>query len=1220
MSSRNEDEVLDQILGGAREESLSVVQDSNNDMVLSTQRLISSASSSNAQEVNTLDLREEINRSVSLDESNNLKSEMGSASPEELRQQALDEKKKYKILKGEGKSEEALKTFKRGKELERQAEALEISLRKNRKRVLPSRNMADIQNKYGPKDSGQKSKSIPHAGKEKDDLSAELRELGWSDKDLRDEDKKSTSVSLEGDLSSLLGEFSQMTNKNEGSGGIDRTKVVALKKKALMLKREGKIAEAKEELKRAKLLEKQLEEEALLAGAQDSDDELSALIRSMDSDQEESSILYEQDHGFDFDHIVDTSDDILVDGSFEVTDEDMEDPEMADALKSLGWTEESIPPKNILRQSVPVDKEAMLSDINKLKREALNQKRAGNVDGAMANLKKAKLLERDLESLESQKDNVMQNPVGSQKHFSPSTDKCFMSAEVDDGDVTAGKDGSTSHAPKSRLTIQKELLTLKKKALALRREGRLNEAEAELNRGKVLEHQLELMDGALKGKSTESRVDNKSTDLSYKHPDVSKIPPIGEEGDEEDITDQDMHDPTYLSLLRNLGWTDEDNELTNSTSKPSEQDDDLSVQRSEPSLTHSPPNVLFRVGRSKAEVQRELLNLKRKALALRRQRKSEEAEEVLKSAEVLEAQIAEVEAPMKEVPIESKRPKEKIFKPPVESSVMEEDEGDVPEEVMHDPALHSRLKNLGWDLEPVSMQERAKQVAVNALQTTGPSAVVPSSDPVLASQRSKGEIQRELLGLKGKALALRRKGETEKAEETLRMSKVLEAQLEDLEAPKKELLVHVSENKRPKPLESLVTHENTENFKDEVEVNKGSDKAVMSLNDQIFQSSVDSGKVGTVMDNSSFPDSGILIHEKKNPSSVEFDTSEKITTPDHNKTAGTSYIPPSGESVNLVDLLTGDDWSYSQNPAERQDTKINFSAEVSFRSNPSKNLGSQSISDEDVGRKYHVAMEKGKKVNEDEKLNVNKANSVQEFVSQKNGSSLRQEILSHKRQAVALKRKGKLAEAREELRQAKLLEKSLEENNQLETVSSDVSTPSVPLVERREQGVSNLTPKPLSSRDRFKLQQESLGHKRQALKLRREGRVEEAEAEFELAKALETQLEELSPHDDAKSSVGKSEPVDDLVVEDLLDPQLLSALKAIGMGDANKEVSHVPERLEPPKPNVSKSRNSDLERTQLEEQIKAEKVKAVNLKRSGKQAEALDALRRAKLLERNLNS
>jgi hypothetical protein len=1221
LTSKYEDEVLNQILGSARQESSSSGQVSNAEIVSSIQRATSSSSCSNAQEVDTLDGGGEMHGSISCNEPNHLKSEMGSASPEELRQQALDEKKKYKILKGEGKSEEALKAFKKGKEFERQAEALEIYLRKSRKRALSSGNLADYQNKDDPKESGRKNKIIPRAYKEKDDLAAELRELGWSDKDFHDEDKKPASMSLEGELLSLLGEVSQKTSRNEVSGGIDKTNVVALKKKALMLKREGKLAEAKEELKRAKVLEKQLEEEELLGGAEDSDDELSALIHSMDNNKEDLSILYEQEHGFEFDHIVGTSDDFIVDSNFEVTDEDMEDPEIADALKSLGWSEDSTQPENILHQSVHVDTEAMLSEIQNLKREALNQKRAGNVKEAMEKLKKAKLLERDLESAESQKDNfTVQNPTVSKKHStSLLADKNFTSTEVDDGVVNAREDGDLRLAPKSRLTIQKELLTLKKKALALKREGRLDEAEEELNKGKVLELQLQQMDNSLKG--TQVTVGSKDPDLSYKHPDINKNLPVGDDDIEEDITDQDMHDPTYLSLLKNLGWTDEDNEFTNPASKPSKQEDNISMQISESSSTQSPSNVLVRTSRSKTELQRELLSIKRKSLALRRQGKTEEAEEVLRNAKVLEAQIAELEVPKKEVQIESNRPNHKIYKPPVESSVMEGDEEDVPEEVMHDPALHSMLKNLGWnELEPVTMPERPKQVAVNTLHTTDPSVIGSSSDPPVAAPRSKGEIQRELLGLKRKALALRRKGETEQAEETLRTAKALEAQLEELEAPKKELLVNASENKRPEPFELLVTHEKDGNFKDAVEANKGSAPAVASLNDEVLKSSVGSGKMENVMVNPSFRDSGIPIPvisqftEKKNPWFVELGTSDEISPPDNNKTAGTSYISPPDQPVNMMDLLTGDDWSHSQKSDERQEEKLNFGSDVSSLTSPAICLGSLSSSREDL------TTEKREMVNADEKTYMHKANLVQGFVSQKNDSSLQQEILAHKRKAVALKREGKLPEAREELRQAKLLEKNLEDNPQPKSGPSDVSTSNIPFVEKREQGISNLAPKPLSSRDRFKLQQESLGHKRKALKLRREGRMEEAEAEFELAKALETQLEELAAHDSAGSSVGKLEPVDDVVIEDLLDPQLLSALKAIGVEDTNMAVSHVPERQEPLKLNVGKSGNSNLERTQLEERIKAEKVKAVKLKRSGKQGEALDALRHAKLLEKKLNS
>ncbi|KAM4101999.1 hypothetical protein ACB094_05G189300 [Castanea mollissima] len=983
LTSRDEDEVLNQIPGSTREESFSSARESNSDSV--------SASCSNAQEVFTRDREGEINRSISLDEPNHLKSEMGSASPEELR-----------------------------KELDRQAEALDIYLRKSRKKVLSSRNMADSQNKDGPNESG----------KEKDDLAAELRELGWSDKDLFDEGKKSK------------------TNKDKGSGGIDKTEVVALKKKALVLKREGKLAEAKEELKRAKVLGKQLEEQELLAGAEeDSNDELSALIRCMDNDKEENSVQYEKGHGLNFDHLVGASDDLIVDGNLEVTDEDMEDPEIAAALQSFGWTEGSIYPENISHQSVPVDREAMLS----------------NVAVAMTQLKKAKVLERDLENFDSQEDDfIIQNPKVIQKHStSPSADKFLNSTEVDDANVNARKDVDPKLEPKSRLTIQKELLSLKKKALALRREGRLHEAEEELKKGRALELQLEQMDNSFEVKATGVTVGRKDLDFSYKHTYINRNLPLGEGEGEDDVTDQDMLDPPYLSVLKNLGWTDEDIELEKSASKSSRQDDNQSVQIIEPSSTQTPSNTLVRASRSKAELQRELLNLKRKALALRRQGKAEEAEEVLSKTKALEAQIAEIEAPKREVQIESNRSKDENFETLEGSSLEEVAEVHVTEKDMHDPATLSE------------------------------------------------EIQKKLLGIKRKALALRRKGETEQVNVTLRMVKVLEAQIELLEAPKKEPLINVIEDKRPEPCELLVTHENHGKSKDTFEVNKGPAPVAESTNKQVVESSMGLGRLESDTVNPPLRNADVSISlisqlvEGNSSSSVKLGTPGEMSPPENTKTEGANYVPPPGHSLNLMDLLTGDDWSYSRKPDENSTT----------------HLGSLTSAEGDLGQKDSVTTQK----------------------REMNDSSLHQEILAHKRKAVALKREEKLTEAREEFRKA-----------------NDVSTSNIHSVGKKDHGTSNLAPKPLSSRDCFKLQQESLGHKCRALKLRREGFTEEAEAEFELAKALETY-------------VGKSE-------------------------------------------------TSTLERTQLEEWIKAEKVKAVKLKRSGKQAEALDALRRAKLFEKKLSA
>ncbi|KAK9268027.1 hypothetical protein L1049_010466 [Liquidambar formosana] len=906
LTSQSEDEVLNQIIGNDGKESFSSGRESPINMVSSIQRATSSASCSSIQEVSTQGGEEELLRNLSVSEPNHGPSEMGSASPEELRQQALDEKKKYKILKGEGKPDEALKAFKRGKELERQAAALEIYLRKSRKKALSSSNMTEIQKiKEDSKESDIKINRSPQMGKEKDDLAAELIELGWSNMDLRDVDKKPVSISLEGELSTLIGEISQRSNSDKGTSTIDKTEVIALKKKALMLKREGKLTEAKEELKRAKVLEKQLEEQEFLAEAEDSDDELSLLIRSIDIDKRDDlSIGFRTQPGFDFDHLVGIADDLGVDSNFEVTDEDMDDPEIAASLESLGWTEDSSHPEGNVPQIVPIGREALSSQIQSLKREALNKKRGGNAVEAMALLKKAKVLERDLDSLDSQENNLLaHDPTMIQKGSISQTDeKSSNSNKVSDEKVNGLEDVDPRRASKSKLMIQRELLGLKKKALALRREGRLDEAEEELKKGKVLEQQLEEMDNASKVKVTLRNV-------SSKHPDISKTMDLKDEGEEGDVTDQDMRDPTYLSLLRNLGWQDEDNNIVSFPSKPSKQSDNPSVQITDYATTTQATNT----------------------------------------------------------------------------------------------------------------------------------------NQVGSSRRSKGEIQRELLGLKRKAFALRRQGQTEEAEEVLRMAKGLEAQMADMEAPKKEIAVEYDKEKENETIQSS------------------------------FKSSVDEG---------------------------------------------------------------------------------------------------------------------------DER------------------------------------------DAMEELTEAKQLEKSRRKDNpQPNTSLSDVSTstPNVTSVGQKEHIPSNLASKPLSGRDRFKLQQESLAHKRQALKLRREGRMEEAEAEFKLAKALETQLEESAAPGLVKSNVHGAEPVGDVGVEDLLDPQLLSALKAVGLDDANivpqgpkkpdlaklsigRSENSSQERLVPAKLSTGKSENSSPEKIQLEERIKAEKVKAVNLKRLGKQAEALDALRRAKMLEKKLNS
>ncbi|KAF9589657.1 hypothetical protein IFM89_026791 [Coptis chinensis] len=358
-TTKLEDEVLDQILGtDLKKPSLSGREATISNVFSDFERNTSNASSSNLHEgAFPHDGKVDSFRSSSIDTNNDTPEEIGSSSPEELRQLSLEEKKKYKILKGEGKPEEALRAFKRGKELERQANALEIQLRKSKRKALSSSSVAGKTNDDSEGLSTKRKLSSRMDKEEKNDLSSELRDLGWSDADLHVADKEPTKMSLEGELMTLLGGAQKTAGGVKGTGSIGKTQVIELKKKALLFKREGKLAEAKEELKKAKVIEKQLEEQEFLAEADDSDDELSSLIRSLDDGKKDDlSLLDLQNTGIDFNHLAAVPDDFALDGNFDVTEEDMEDPEIGAALESLGWTEDSGHPVVPSEQSVPGDR------------------------------------------------------------------------------------------------------------------------------------------------------------------------------------------------------------------------------------------------------------------------------------------------------------------------------------------------------------------------------------------------------------------------------------------------------------------------------------------------------------------------------------------------------------------------------------------------------------------------------------------------------------------------------------------------------------------------------------------------------------------------------------------------------------------------------------------------------------------------------------------------
>ncbi|XP_039141554.1 LOW QUALITY PROTEIN: uncharacterized protein LOC120278873 [Dioscorea cayenensis subsp. rotundata] len=1007
------EEVLNELLRTEGAQSLLSRPESHTDVISDLLRTTSSPSASTHAESAASVNGGLSMRSSSVNVENHSLDDIGSSSVEELRQRAVDEKKKYKILRGEGKSEEALQAFKRGKELERQAAALEIQLRKNRRMASKASTLSSVsvtdKSDESEEPGSKKKKVSSQMGKAvKDDLAAELKELGWTDADIHDADKKPVKPSLEGELSKLLSELPRKASQGKGAGSIDRTQVTAHKRQALIFKREGKLAEAKEELKKAKILEKQIEEQELLGGAEDSDDELSVLINSMDDDDKQDDLLLDVGHdpSVDFHQLLGVGDDLAGDNNFEVTDDDMNDPELAAALQSFGWTEEDDRAHGNVLQSAPLDQEALMNKILALKREALSHKRAGNVPEAMNLLKKAKQLEKDLEDMQP---DIQSFP-------SESTQKSATYQVSGETSIAASENLNAKLPPKNRLAIQRELLAIKKNALALRREGRIEEAEEELKKGKALENQLEEIETA--SKKPDVKASKKNVESNRRLEDGPGTLDLEEAGVDAEVTEQDMHDPALLSVLKNLGWEDEDAEATSRPIKTSKQIKDVSDR---------PSVVPVKTFKNKAEIQRELLALKRKALALRRQGKTEEADEELEKAKVLEKQMEEMET----------------------------------SHIAGSTQVESMVLVFQRNIQEKS-DKRANAVDVNEADN----GHKDQNETTVSDKHSLNES-----------------------------------------GPKFESW-----------LEDWVSNSN---------------KSVQSVD-----------ALGPVLDSQSM---------------VVQSGTQKVQ---HKESLESSNLSQATTSVKVGDQIT----------AGMQETKVSVSVSSV---NTEQNL------------------EQGIDIRKDE-------------------------ILAHKRKALALKREGKLAEAREELRQAKLLEKSLEEVQQPQVDSKTTPTQSfddAPVVQEIKPKQAQ---KPLSGRERLKLQQESLAHKRNALKLRREGKIEESEAELELAKALESQLEEGGAEGSSSSMSASKAAPDDAVVEDLLDPQLMSVLKSIGWNDS--DMFSQPSKKPEPKTVTSKSEKSVTEKSHLEEQIKNEKLRALNLKRAGNQAEALEALRAAKLLEKKLAS
>jgi hypothetical protein len=153
-----------------------------------------------------------------------------------------------------------------------------------------------------------------------------------------------------------------------------KDQIVAHKRKALALKREGKTAEARVELSEAKRLEQRLE----------------GMVHTRPAPVPEDPLPGVEDDGNE---------------TVEVTDDDMHDPEMMAALRAMGFAEDE-PSAHALKMEVspsPADKVSLQQEILAIKRSALAMKREGRSAEARDELRQAKILEQRLQTLQAGK-------------------------------------------------------------------------------------------------------------------------------------------------------------------------------------------------------------------------------------------------------------------------------------------------------------------------------------------------------------------------------------------------------------------------------------------------------------------------------------------------------------------------------------------------------------------------------------------------------------------------------------------------------------------------------------------------------------------------------------------------------------------------------------------------------------------------------------------------
>ncbi|CAM6088330.1 unnamed protein product [Calypogeia fissa] len=1182
-----------------------------------------------------------------------IESKEENTSPEKLREQASEQKKIYYTLKREGKNAEALQAFKRHKEFSREADALELSLKKlaisQRKAHAEAVTSTDapVQKSNTESPESAKDAESQSSGQERafsrhvkearklsedggdDDLLSALKDLGWNEADLSDKKvKKGPASDME-----LLAEISDSVPKDESKKkpvkqNPTQLEILAHKRRALALKREGNPAEAKEELKKAKLLERKLEEMALLEDEdedEDDDDELAALMRSLNKEASmgigKGSKLTPTGGDIDIPltfSLAEDDDDPNVD----VTDDDIHDPSIIAALRSMGWEEEAA---NMERSRDPqtggpeafhiadsVAKESSLqSEILTHKRRALALKREGKIPEAKIELQEAKVLEQKLEVLKSQPvpsqpirstAAATSKPLGGQKgrgemRLEDLLEDVDDGVEVDEDDMRDPEMMAALKAmgfeeeepspplqtivkpgPLEKKNLQDEILSIKRSALALKKQGRVQEAREELRQAKILEQKLDKMQQNLEASGLQPTASAAKLQKGKGQTPIPDLPLpyagfVSEDEEEEvEVGADDSMDPELVAALKSVGWQEEDTFVKDK--EPEKQEDIAAHSAPIPVQPYKPVKLAPKDHARKLQLQKDLLAHKRRALALKREGKEEEAELELKQGKVLEKEMQEIDNAAadaaKELPKESVS-KSKQSVPVLPSALGDEsddEDEDVTDEDMQDPELLNALKSFGWKPEPEKPADGTDKNTFPTLSKEGKSglekkdhssghkldvanppytktATGPTVDPIWHAIMKSSSMNHSTVP-------------DEEMEETKREDPLLDDQSFEGEYGEigsttnlfPPLFDHPSSvpdapvaKSRQAPSFDLLSGETWDAPAENVLEKDDSDEE-----DDVF----DSGLLAALQSIGLGP-------PPKDRSSVQLpaDAAANDTRQGNDKHMQETESAKSGGRQQKHSVLdqTTNPGSVLSSASGRQDREV----AVGRSPVPSKSVKSVS-SDHDEPSVFNEAA--GPRPNSQAPTTPGAVGAAT--------PSLQEEIKMLKRNALALKREGKTSEAREELRRAKILEKQMETGTQSSTeehqspdgLSKSGGTSSSTTPEKPSQTVSPDKPQAASShaqthkeqvrqelrqgKDRKKLQQESLAHKRKALGLRREGKIDEADAEFELAKVLEKQMEDL----DAQSGKAVAQDLGDMgMVETLLDPQLMAALKGLGFND-----------------------------------------------------------------------